>query len=148
MSNKVVQELTLAPPDLQALAWTKENTAPDSRFIILTQGNPLNDSTSEWFPALTDRTSVATIFGREWVNDGRFSARSTAYKDLQKCFTQDDMCIDQWAEKNDLDFDYVYVKKTDETKGSNILIEKLNTSGNYAVLYETEAVIMFQKSTP
>jgi hypothetical protein len=146
VSNKIVHELTLNEPDLNALAWVKNNTPSDSQFIVITQGIPLNDSTSEWFPALTDRTSVATIFGWEWVNDKSFGARITAYKDLQACSTKDEHCIDQWAQKNNLKFNYVYIKKTNEINGTNILIEKLGASGNYVIRYETSAVAILQKT--
>ncbi|MDO8755268.1 MAG: hypothetical protein Q7J80_15330, partial [Anaerolineales bacterium] len=66
VATSIKQNSTLTKSDLDAFVWAKENTPPNSQFVLVTQGLPLNDASSEWFPALTERTSIATIFGSEW----------------------------------------------------------------------------------
>jgi hypothetical protein len=145
VSNKIVRQLTLTEDDLNALRWVRDNTPINSRFVIITQANPLNDATSEWFPALTNRVSLATIFGHEWDVDGSFATRIISYKDLQQCAMQNEWCIDQWAQENDEeDVGYVYIRKQGE--GENLaIIEDLRMSANYKKLYETSKINIFQK---
>lgn len=50
-------------------------------------------------PALTGRTSLATVFGYEWLNDGKFGARVEIYQELQKCTAQDVDCLNYWAQE-------------------------------------------------
>ncbi len=145
ISNKIVQQLTLTENDLDALAWVQENTPVQSRFIVVTGGDPLNDSTSEWFPALTNRSSIATIFGRERINDGGFGTSISSYNNLQNCFTRDDACIDQWALDNNVEFNYVYIKKMGQSQNPNALLESLRNSANYIFVYETNEVGVLQR---
>lgn len=146
VTSKISQQLTLTQSDLAALQWVKENTSENGRFILLTQGVPLNDATSEWFPSLTERASLATIFGYEWINDGNFGRRVLSYEELQQCAVEGQACLEQWELKSHLDFNYVYIRKTNGTKNSNTLVEKLGTSGSYIIIYETNTVTVLQKT--
>ncbi len=56
---------TQAP--FQAMQWVSENTAPNSRFLLLTGSSGImSDPIQEWFPALAERESQTTMQGLEW----------------------------------------------------------------------------------
>ena len=56
---------TQAP--FQAMQWVSENTAPNSRFLLLTgDSGIMSDPIQEWFPALAGRESQTTMQGLEW----------------------------------------------------------------------------------
>lgn len=135
VAHTINQRLTLTQQDLDAFAWVKANTPEDSTFILLTQGLPLNDSTSEWFPVLAERRSAATIFGYEWVNDGEFSRRITDYKNLQICATQGLICL----ENENLNYVYIQEKKT-------TLAEQLKHSPEYQLVYQAGKILIFKKN--
>jgi hypothetical protein len=146
VASSISQQSTLTKADLDAFVWAKENTPPESRFVLVTQGLPLNDASSEWFPALTERTSVATIFGYEWLNNGRFSARVVAFQMLQACAIQGSVCLNQWTLETGRDFSYVYVRKTrGATTGQTPLNVYLSNSPEYHTVYETTGVVIFLK---
>ncbi|MBN2114926.1 MAG: hypothetical protein JW730_00035 [Anaerolineales bacterium] len=52
--------ISLSRSDRETMAWVKENTPPQSRFLLITNtGNisPMIDSYQEWFPVLAERQS-------------------------------------------------------------------------------------------
>ena len=95
-SQTIQNKLSLQPADLEAFAWVRENTMKDSQFLLITDQMPLRDAWSEWFPVLAERHSQATVFGYEWVNDGKFGERVASYNNLQACMHQDINCLNQW----------------------------------------------------
>jgi len=146
VTARIKQQSSLTKADLAAFAWAKENTPLNSQFVLLTQGLSLNDSSSEWFPALTERTSIATVFGYEWVNDGNFSVRLENYQKLQECAAQDIICLNQWALETSSDFSHVYIRKTHgATTSQTSLNVFLSNSPEFKKLYETADVAIFSK---
>ncbi len=106
---RVQEQLTLKADDLQALEWVRSHTDPQSRFALVTQQLPFRDATSEWFPALTGRQSVATVFGYEWLDGADFARRIAQYQGLQACAQQDIECLGSWEMKYGSTYDYLYI---------------------------------------
>jgi hypothetical protein len=145
-SSKILSETTLKPAELDAFDWVRENTPAGSRFVIISAGNALRDPTSEWFPSITLRKSQATIFGYEWVNDGRFAQRKQQYTLLQDCAFQSVTCLEQWRQNNAPGFNYVYVRKTQSDVITLTPLEIfLRQSAQYRIVYETMQVNIFER---
>lgn len=143
---KIKQDFTLTNVDLQAFNWIKSNTPANSRFALITGGLPLRDSSSEWFPALTGRQSVATVFGYEWVNDGLFGRRTEEFRNLQSCANQNIDCLDAWTQESGQRFSYVYLHALGESTVADLpLAVYLNDSVNYEVIYKSEEIEIFSK---
>ncbi|MBI5963260.1 MAG: hypothetical protein HY863_07285 [Chloroflexi bacterium] len=143
---KIKQHSTLTKVDLAAFKWVKENTPPNSQFVLLTQGLSLNDSSSEWFPAITERKSIATVFGYEWINDGNFSVRLDTYQKLQECAVQDITCLNRWAQETGRDFSHIYIRKTQGAITSQTSLSVyLSNSPEFENIYETADVVVFSK---
>ncbi|MCQ3936908.1 MAG: hypothetical protein DPW18_07655 [Chloroflexi bacterium] len=138
-ASNIVRQLTLTPDDLDAFAWVKANTPSGSEFIVITQGLPFNDSTSEWFPILAERRSTATVFGYEWVNDGNFTARVQSYEELQKCANEGLPCLETWAQTTN--FSHIYVRE----KQPFPLSMPLSVSPNYKAVYQTGKITIFER---
>ena len=65
---------SLPANEREAMDWIAANTPKESKFILLTGETSWEiDSTSEWFPALTGRTSLVTVQGTEWLPEGIYS---------------------------------------------------------------------------
>ena len=107
--DRIYRDLTLNSEDLEAFSWAKENTPKDSHFILVTGQLPLRDAWSEWFPVLTERYSQATLFGYEWVNDGKFAERVEAYKSMQSCVYQDSTCLHNWLQGTSKQPSFIYI---------------------------------------
>lgn len=104
----------LSPQDQTAMHRVSQNTNPASAFIILplsvgtgsTDGLFWTDRASEWFPALAERHSAATVQGQEWVGD--FDRAIQNYGALEKCEEKDVSCLETWSVSTGRPFDYVY----------------------------------------
>lgn len=148
-SSKILTETTLNAPDLAAFDWVKGHTAPDSKFAIITGENALRDPTSEWFPSMTLRRSQATIFGYEWVNDGRFIKKSEEYTLLQDCAFQEVECLEKWRQNTGLMFNYIYIRKMQANKIIHTTLEfLLRQDSRYKILYESSQVDIFEHLAP
>lgn len=132
---------SLRSQDINAFYWVKEDTAEESRFLLLTSAKAMLDPVSEWFPAITERVSLASVFGFEWVPDGRFGERISDYVKLQKCFDYGVQCLEDWADENDETYTHVYLaRKTDSPLG-----QALQESPSYDLIYEFEDIQIFEK---
>src|SRR5258706_4887787 len=137
-SAKILNETTLNPADLAAFDWVRDNTLPTSRFILVTGENALRDPTSEWFPSMTLRRSQSTIFGYEWINDGRFAERIQEYTSLQDCADQDAACIERWSRQTGLIFDYLYIRKAQGNMNIQAILDIFfRQSAQYKVVYQS-----------
>jgi hypothetical protein len=114
MLNTLVWEAkntaTLAPGARSAMTWFKNNTPPGSSAVIITSAYWGLNLEAEWFPALTDRVSLNTVQGSEWVR-GQFARRYYADQHLQECAFRGATCLGNWMRRNHLAPDYVYVAK-------------------------------------
>ena len=98
------------PPDVRAsMAWVAANTPPQATFAVVAGRNA--DQVSEWFPALTGRTSVATIQGYEWLGSQRWWRQYDMNVDLQACTTGTDACLTAWMRQYGVSPTYVYLPK-------------------------------------
>ena len=100
LSAMLAGPLLLAPTsdaEQQAMAWPAANTPPSSRFLVISGDRWFADRTSEWFPVLSQRQSVATTQGYEWVQGGVFAERMKAYNAAQECAQKDAACLSDWS---------------------------------------------------
>jgi hypothetical protein len=83
-----------------AMAWIAGNTPASAQFMVVSATDWPTDSTSEWFPVLAHRASVATVQGTEWLGPGIFDTYQRRYRWLQSCAVVTDLpCAQLWAEQ-------------------------------------------------
>ena len=118
---------------LSTMEWVKENTLPNSKFIVVTGlENGFCDPINEWFPTLTEKQSVTTPQGSEWLLGKNFQTISAATQELQTC---DLNCIQQQTEDYKIDFDYIYL--TQDAPNSNCYLE-ITPKDNRALFLELD----------
>lgn len=100
----------LSHDERDAMTWAGQNTPAGSRFAIITDDGWAVDRTSEWFPVISGRESLATVQGWEWMN-GQFHVRQDQYMSLQDCALADGDCLYAWAAANGKQLDYVYIAR-------------------------------------
>lgn len=133
-----------------AMQWITENTSADSNFLVITnETDPMCDSTSEWFPYLTKRTSLTTLQGREWLSDKNFSEFIGQRTALQTCNTLE--CLSK-SIKYFGEPDYIYLSLNSPTnacqisdtlnKSPRILLD-LENSNTYTQVFKSEDAIIF-----
>jgi hypothetical protein len=124
-----------------AMAWVRENTPPDARLLLITGvGDPFEDATAEWFPALTGRTSVDTIQGREWQLGSQFMPFLQQVSDLQACINEGPDCL-QASTNGAVQLSYDYVVVPVKTP----LMNRLSSDSDFRLVFRDTGVAIFEK---
>jgi hypothetical protein len=133
-----------------SLQWVADNTPANSRFAVVSEDRWAVDRTSEWFPALTRRQSVATVQGSEWLPDDAFTRQVSRYDGLQSCGNHLSGCLDEWSAASGVSFDYVYLPKIDpRLPAGTTCCEALRTSlsgdPRYADVFDGPGATIFRR---
>ncbi|MGC8634288.1 MAG: ArnT family glycosyltransferase [Candidatus Limnocylindrales bacterium] len=88
--------VALAAPDRAAMAWVRATQPADRRFLVLATATWGSDDLSEWFPALSDRATLDTSQGLEWVAPRIRNAEIAAETQLRTCQPANLLCLRQW----------------------------------------------------
>jgi len=105
---------TVTVDQRNAMNWVKLNTSETAQFLILSGNqNYGTDQVSEWFPALSERSSLTTPQGHEWLPGNEFNHRIQLHSELQElsneCTTKEISCIGSWAEEQLPGFTHIYI---------------------------------------
>lgn len=143
----------IVPEERQAMGWVSVNTPADSRFLIVTQKKWPVDRAAEWFPALAQRQSLATVQGSEWLPDRAFNHNIDQYLDLQSCGLQLDGCLFDWEEQTGKHFDYVYVPQMDARLDKNetgpcclSLVESMKADPRFTLVFDGPGALIFRRN--
>ncbi|HEU4758434.1 MAG TPA: hypothetical protein VFT91_00495 [Dehalococcoidia bacterium] len=139
----------LSPGNREAMAWVAADTAPTSRFLVVKgSGSPWTDAASEWFPALAQRVSVATVQGYEWLGKGEYERQQARYEGLQMCARRSAGCLRAWARKEGAVFTHVYLPKGEGGDCCAPLRRSLRASPLYRLVYDGPGATVFALSSP
>jgi hypothetical protein len=157
LSNSMLYGLNLSTRHLteserDAMQWVEENTPKDSRFLVISgEQTAFCDLTNEWFPTLTERQSLTTVQGSEWLLGNDFAVNTVQIQTLQGCIDEGLECFKK--NSGQLAFDYVYISiasPTENCESTNLpttrgLVTALETAEGYSIAYRSEKVVLFEK---
>ncbi|MCB9111048.1 MAG: glycosyltransferase family 39 protein [Anaerolineales bacterium] len=141
---------SLKAEDLDMIAWVEANV-PNGKTFLLATGREysMSDPMQEWFPSLTGDQSLTTMQGLEWtLNDGFF----TWYEQVslfQTCADVD--CVQTWAERNNVNYDYLVVLTPTEGSQNNTadslykLKASAKDSNSFEMVYDSGYAAVFEK---
>jgi hypothetical protein len=135
----------LSSGDRAAFAWTAANTPTDARFLVMPRGAWEVDRASEWFPALAQRKSVATVQGNEWLPNGAFEHAIWLHDYAWSCAGGTASCILNWAHATGTAFDFVVLPA--DTGGSGCcggLAASLAADGRFTEVYASPSTHIFE----
>ncbi len=125
-----------------AMAWVRTSLPASARVTVVTGRNWYEDATSEWFPYLADRQSVATVQGYEWAGASAWQAQLDLYAALQGHATDTAASVEAWAIEFGVAYDYVYVPKgqlggvTSVPDCCTALRQTLHDSSDFEIVYD------------
>ncbi len=135
----------------QAMDWVRENTPADSRIVAIGwKDSPWISPLTEWFPALSERYSLTTVQGREWLpGDQNVKPWIVNYEDIQSCQYQTISCLEDWSISHDESFDYIYLSLHYPLDAPGVirltsLYLSLSTSQNYELVYDNLTVKIYR----
>jgi hypothetical protein len=141
--------LSLSSPQQAAMAWVNTHTLPSSRFFVLPSTLDWNaDRVLEWFPTLTDRTSLTTVQGHEWISQTEFDAFQYTSRRILACTPADLSCIEKLAVL-DGGYDYVYVSLKADTRevtlfNLSVADRSLENNPTFEKVYENTDVAIYR----
>jgi hypothetical protein len=141
-------DMVLRDNDVRAIQWVQASTPKNSRFILVTGEQPMTDTLSEWFPAMTGRTSLATVQGYEWMPAGRLLTKMSEYGFVQSCLNHDESCLFDWAQKTKQPFEYIIVRPNTESQMAPALKTALDRSNAVRKVFELPGVSIFSVAKP
>ena len=127
------------------MQWVATHTPTTSRFLVITSQTWSWDDVAEWFPALTDRESVTTVQGTEWI-PGAFGRRFRENKSAQRCANQSVDCLQRWLARTHARVDYLFIVRRPPESQSADCCSALRTSldhdtGYVRVFHSTDVSI-------
>jgi hypothetical protein len=147
IDNPVLSTISKAEQD--AMKWVEVNTPHESKFVIMTQTDVWSmDKIGEWFPTLSERKSLTTIQGSEWLPNSEYIKSKDNFKDYKKCLKTDESCFSSWAMNNHVEFTHVYLVKSENSQDSTTCLTPFSNffkNSTYQKIYENEEVIIFEK---
>ncbi len=136
----------LSNSTLEAFAWIEQNTPPESRFIVLTgETESFCDPVQEWFPTLSNRVSQTTPQGREWLAGDTFEEYREDLIVLQRCLEKDAACLEEQAEKMNLDYQYVFIQRNATTRVFCIPRREVTRGGNLILSIATQQPAQYEQ---
>ena len=135
----------LGTEELEAISWVKSNTNLTDHFLILDeQGNPLLSPFIEWFPALTDRRSVATLQGTEWLGeDKHYNKQLPTVVSLHQCLYNNVNCLYDLQDKMTDTYNFIIVS----SKSPIPLLNSLESHPDFQLTYSSPMIKIFQVTT-
>jgi hypothetical protein len=141
---------SITKPELQAMDWVKQNTDPANKFLII---DPASDwfvnQVGEWFPALTERSTVDTVQGSEWLPDKAYYRQYDRYLQLQKCFTTGMGCLQEWMKQSDTRMDYLFITHQDCSKSARdclvLFNQTISADPTFQLVYANDQVNIYKK---
>ena len=135
---------SLDAEERDATRWAADHTARTDRFLILDEyENPLFSPLREWFPALANRRSVATVQGSEWLaGEAGYSQQMALNRSLRQCLYQDVQCLN--ALPIQYDFILLSIKSPDGNIRLTPLLLSLEASAGFETAYATPGIRIFK----
>lgn len=100
------------PTDTRAaMARVAQETPSDAAIIVVSGTGWWIDATSEWFPVLADRTSVATVQGTEWTGTAGWALAEARHTQLQSCAFASVACFESWRATHASDASFVFLTR-------------------------------------
>jgi hypothetical protein len=136
--------VALSEPERAAMGWVQANTPSSSRFLVVSPVGWALDRESEWFPALSDRESVATVQGTEWV-PSEFRRREDAHVAMRPCASQGASCLDTWTHTTGIPFTHVYLPLRPDGDCCAPLRASLAADPHYETLFSGPGASVFHR---
>jgi hypothetical protein len=127
--------------DIEAMEWVANETPDDATFAVL-------GDQAEWFPYVSDRTSLVGPWGVEWTTPEQYEYHQRVHGELTRC--DDAACVSETLDEHEIAADYVYVPKGEYAFGGSVRTQdegmrtSLVESDRYALAYENDGAMVFR----
>lgn len=132
----------LSGSERNAMTWIKDNTPSESRFILLSQSVSWEDDrVAEWFPILSQRRSLTTAQGLEWIPGDAFHSKVGKIKEIKRTQALDTTSLAKYVESHYNTFKYVAIFIPAPASNYGGFLE----SGQYRTIYSNDSALVLEK---
>jgi len=132
--------VSLSKDERAAMAWVARETPPTSRFLIISGASWQSDRSSEWFPVLAQRVSVATPQGYEWTSNVAFAQHVALHAEVQQCAGKDAACLEPGVARLAVNYLYVHTGAA-----CCAVAQSLAADPRYALVYDRGGTRIFAR---
>lgn len=136
---------TITSNDRLLMEWIRTNSDQDSEFAIVT-GNQAygTDTISEWFPVISQRHSLSTPQGYEWLPEQKFNHRVKIHAALQSCWNRPISCLEEWENQYSLKSTHIYLTDSNNVPyQDSVLWWSLNNDPDYKLIFQNNSGAVF-----
>jgi len=137
--------VALTGSERAAMSWIRDNTPTASKFVVLSRSTSWeNDRAAEWFPVLSDRQSLTTAQGLEWLPGQVFHAKVEQIKQLKKRQAVGEAELARYLDSHFGSFQYVaiFIPESERRTGQFL------RSRSYQIAYSNDAVLVLERLNP
>ena len=135
---------SLTQKDVAGMEWVAKHTAPDSKFVIITEYTIWSDYYNEWFPYFAERQSLNTVQGSEWLPGNSFDINYTTYYAIRECLGFYPDCLETQAKEYEIPLTHVYLPKNAGLPLVLDTIEALKVNKTFTLIYDSPAAAVFE----
>ena len=139
----------LSRDERQAMSWVATNTPESSAFLVVTSDPWGLDRSSEWFPVLAGRVSVATVQGYEWAGSAKYARRIAQNEAAQACAARGAECLEGWARETGVAFTHVYLPRRPPVGHDGecclSLRSSLSADPRYLLVYDGPGAVIYRR---
>ena len=124
----------------EAMYWIQQNTENTSSFIVkdvIASEQKNQFWIGDWFPAITQRTTLNIFYGNEWSNRPELWLADI---ELSNC--KDTYCFENVSRNYNFNYSHVYIIKYPE---NGYIISSFANSDDYKIIFENSKVMLFRK---
>lgn len=138
--------VSLAPEEIDVMHWAAAETGSDDRFVVIPSTPWETAKEAEWFPAMADRTSLATVQGSEWLPNHEFDRRIWEHNWLWGCGNATTACLTSWIRASGLDFTYLWLPGSGGRSCCDRLLTSILEDPAYITVYTNDGNYVFKKT--
>ena len=134
-----------------AMQWVKQNTSSESQFLVIDfPGGWYDDRVGEWFPTLSERISILTAQGQEWLPENKQLKTVTALGEVSACQLNGLDCLTAWINKNQVQVNYFYFTLNTQQSGkplkyTSVIEAQMANDSAYQLAYSNSDVKIYKK---
>lgn len=136
----------LSSVERTAMEYIKENTFSEAKFVVITPNDWYSADAAEWFPYLTQRQSLTTPQGLEWVSAAEFNSIVQQVVNLSQLVRSEQTGKElnqlvNYVDSNFEDFDYVAIFANNIESNFGGFIE----TDQYEIFYRKSDVLILRR---
>lgn len=144
----------LSADQRSAMDWSRTALPAGSHVVVVSGREWYEDATSEWFPFLADRVSVATVQGYEWLGASAWRRQLDLSAALVAGARDTAAFIGTWARQWGVEYDFVYLPKgrlggvLSEEDCCPAMRTTLRESADYEIVYDGAGATIARRLRP